>query len=249
MNMTMDAEMSTVAKPETHTDSLLTVHSLDVAYSGANIIHNLSLTVRRGSVSALMGRNGVGKTTLVKALMGLQRPGRGEIRYKGETITGLPAYARSRRGMGYVPQGRGIFPRLTVEENLKTGLRKARQSIPAAVYEYFPVLGDMQHRLGGDLSGGQQQQLAIGRALVTEPDLLILDEPTEGIQPSIIRRIGETLELLSETAGVTIIIVEQYLDFIREYADDFTILNRGTVAAAGETAELSSELIAEYLHL
>ena len=234
---------------KTNPEALISAENLDVGYRGVKIIHNLNFTVRRGAVSAVTGRNGVGKTTLVKTLMGLLEPSRGRILYKGENITRLPAYTRSRRGIGYVPQGRGIFPRLTVEENLKTGLRKSSQSIPAAVYEYFPVLRSMHHRLGGDLSGGQQQLLAIARAMVTRPDLLILDEPTEGIQPNIIERIGEVLKLLAESGGVTIIIVEQYLDFIRQYSSDFTILNRGAAVAEGKTAELGPELIARFLHL
>lgn len=230
-------------------DALIRVEHLDVGYGDVGIIQDLTFAVRRGAVSALMGRNGVGKTTLVKTLIGLLKPSRGELYYKDEKITRLPPYVRSRNGIGYVPQGRQIFPRLTVEENLKTGVRTARRGIPQAVYEHFPVLWEMRDRLGGDLSGGQQQQLAIGRAIVTEPELLILDEPTEGIQPNIIQHIGEVLRFLAEVSGVTILIVEQYLDFIREYSSDFKILNRGAIVASGQTDELTAEHVAQFLHL
>jgi len=228
---------------------MLKVENLSVAYGAVEILSGVNFSMERGSVLAVMGRNGVGKTTLMKSLVGLLKARTGEIYYDGAPLGKLQAYHRVRRGIGYVPQGRQIFPKLTVEENLMTGQRKAGQAIPKEIYEHFPVLKDMKNRRGGDLSGGQQQQLAIGRALVTNPKLLILDEPTEGIQPNIIQRIGEVLQILSQERGMTIVIVEQYLAFIREFSSHFVLMNKGSIVADGETSSLTSEHVEEYLRV
>lgn len=207
------------------------------------------MDVPAGEMVCIMGRNGVGKTTLVRNIMGLLSLSFGSVALDEVEISALPPHRRVRLGMAYVPQGRQIFPRLTVEENLRTGLPNRKADIPAEVFEYFPVLDEMRHRMGGDLSGGQQQQLAIGRALVTRPKLLILDEPTEGIQPNIIQRIGEVLSQLCKEQGMTILIVEQYLDFVKEFCDRFVLMNRGRVVATDEIGELREELIEEFLHV
>ncbi len=228
---------------------MLKVENLSVSYGAVEALTGVSFSIAAGSVLAVMGRNGVGKTTLMKSLVGLLKTRTGEIYYEGAPLGGLQAYHRVRKGIGYVPQGRQIFPKLTVEENLRTGQRKQGQAIPAEIYDYFPVLKEMRHRRGGDLSGGQQQQLAIGRALVTNPKLLILDEPTEGIQPNIIQKIGEVLRILSQKQGMTIIIVEQYLAFIREFSSHFLLMNKGTVVTEGETGGLTAEHVEEYLRV
>ncbi len=197
-----------------------------------------------------MGRNGVGKTTLLNCIMGLQPIRSGSISYEGRDISRLNAERRAALGIGYVPQGRQIFPLLTVRENLQIGLpaRADRaKKIPAFIFELFPVLGDMLERRGGDLSGGQQQQLAIGRALVVDPKLLILDEPTEGIQPNIVREIGDIIKGLTHDIGLTVLLVEQKLPIVRRIADNFAILDRGRKAAAGPIVELDDDLIREYL--
>ena len=228
---------------------MIVADKISVSYGHVEVLNSLSFQIKHGSVLAVMGRNGVGKTTLMKTIMGLIPKSSGTLHFKKESICSDPPYHRARRGIGYVPQGRHIFPRLTVEENLKTGLHKSRKAIPEEVYHFFPVLRDMSQRFGGDLSGGQQQQLSIARALVTDPELLILDEPTEGIQPNIIQKIGEVLRYLSQEKKMTIVIVEQYLDFIREFTDEFMILNRGQRVAQGPTEALSTELIENYLHV
>lgn len=228
---------------------MLKVENLSVSYGAVEALSGVSFSLERGAVLAVMGRNGVGKTTLMKSLVGLLRARSGEVYYDGAPLGALPAYHRVRKGIGYVPQGRQIFPKLTVEENLLTGKRRGGQAIPAEVYDYFPVLRDMKHRRGGDLSGGQQQQLAIGRALVTQPKLLILDEPTEGIQPNIIQKIGAVLRELSLERGMTIIIVEQYLAFIREFSSHFLLMNKGSVVTEGETSTLTSDHVEEYLRV
>lgn len=228
---------------------MLKVENLSVSYGTVEALSGVNFELSAGSVLAVMGRNGVGKTTLMKSLVGLLKARTGEVYYEGAALGGLQAYHRVRRGIGYVPQGRQIFPKLTVEENLRTGQRKAGAPIPQEIYEHFPVLRDMRYRRGGDLSGGQQQQLAIGRALVTNPKLLILDEPTEGIQPNIIQRIGEVLRLLSQERGMTIVIVEQYLAFIREFSSHFLLMNKGSVVTEGETSGLTSEHVEEYLRV
>lgn len=227
---------------------MLKVENLSVSYGAVEALSGVSFAVEKGSVLAVMGRNGVGKTTLMKSLVGLLKARTGEVFYEDEPLGKLPAYHRVRRGIGYVPQGRQIFAKLTVEENLLTGLRRGR-TIPPEVYEFFPVLADMRHRRGGDLSGGQQQQLAIGRALVTNPRLVILDEPTEGIQPNIIQKIGEVLRTLSQERGMTIVIVEQYLDFIREFSSHFLLMNKGTVVTEGLTTGLTAKHVEEYLRV
>lgn len=228
---------------------MVVADKVSVSYGNVEVLSNLSFEINRGSVLAVMGRNGVGKTTLMKTIMGLIPKKSGTLHFKGEQLCSTAPYHRARKGIGYVPQGRHIFPRLTVEENLKTGLSGGRKSIAPEIFDFFPVLKDMSQRYGGDLSGGQQQQLAIGRALVTEPELLILDEPTEGIQPNIIQKIGEVLQYLSREKKMTIVIVEQYLDFIREFSDEFMILNRGQRVADGRTEDLSHNLVENYLHV
>jgi len=228
---------------------MLKVENLSVSYGAVEALSGVTFSMEPGSVLAVMGRNGVGKTTLMKSLVGLLKARTGEIYYEGAPLGNLQAYHRVRKGIGYVPQGRQIFPKLTVEENLMTGQRKPGQAIPKEIYDHFPVLRDMKNRRGGDLSGGQQQQLAIGRALVTNPKLLILDEPTEGIQPNIIQRIGEVLRILSQERGMTIVIVEQYLAFIREFSSHFLIMNKGSVVTEGQTANLTSDHVEEYLRV
>jgi len=227
---------------------VLKVENLSVAYGAVEALSGVSFAVEKGAVLAVMGRNGVGKTTLMKSLVGLLKARSGEVFYEDVPLGKLPAYHRVRRGIGYVPQGRQIFAKLTVEENLLPRQRRGR-AIPAEVYEFFPVLADMRHRRGGDLSGGQQQQLAIGRALVTNPKLLILDEPTEGIQPNIIQKIGEVLRTLAQDRGMTIVIVEQYLDFIREFSSHFLLMNKGTVVTEGLTTGLTAQHVEEYLRV
>lgn len=232
---------------------MIKLDNITVSYGAVEALSQLDLTVKEGSILAVMGRNGVGKTTLMKTIVGLLKSDTGNIHYREEDVTSLPAYKRVTRGIGYVPQGRWIFPRLSVEENLRTGLRNPKsernRDIFDEVYEYFPVLKEMKNRSGGDLSGGQQQQLSIGRALMSEPELLILDEPTEGIQPNIIERIGEVLNRLANDKSMTIIIVEQYLDFIKEFSSDFIIINRGHIVEQGLTLGLSEQMIEKYLHV
>jgi len=228
---------------------MLNIENLDFSYGNVKALFGLSLKLEAGKIHCVTGRNGVGKTTLMKNIMGLLRSSSGSIKMGEVDLTTLPPYKRVWEGLAYVPQGRHIFPRLSVEDNLKTGFRTSRDAIPEEIFDYFPVLKEMKSRSGGDLSGGQQQQLAIGRALVTKPKLLILDEPTEGIQPNIIQRIGEVLKDLCVQCGMTILIVEQYLDFIREFCDTFTIMNRGQVVHHNLIEALSEELIVEYLHV
>ncbi|WP_372794332.1 urea ABC transporter ATP-binding subunit UrtE [Pontiella sp.] len=228
---------------------MLNIDKMSFSYGGVQALFEVTMGVPAGEIVCIMGRNGVGKTTLVRNIMGLLSLSFGSVTFNGTDISVLPPHKRVRQGMAYVPQGRQIFPRLTVEENLRTGLASKRDEIPADVFEYFPVLDEMRSRMGGDLSGGQQQQLAIARALVTRPKLLILDEPTEGIQPNIIQRIGEVLRSLSREQGMTILIVEQYLDFVKEFSDRFVLMNRGRVVAADEITHLREELVEEYLHV
>ncbi|WP_108444531.1 urea ABC transporter ATP-binding subunit UrtE [Halomonas denitrificans] len=230
---------------------MLTITSLDQYYGESHTLWDLDLEVPTGQCTCVMGRNGVGKTTLMKAIMGEVAVASGRIRFADDVeLTRRRVEDRSRLGIGYVPQGRQIFPLLTVEENLRTGL-SARgdglRRIPRRVYELFPVLEEMKHRRGGDLSGGQQQQLAIGRALVLEPRLLILDEPGEGIQPNIVTQIGEVIRRLIREDGLTVLLVEQKLPFARKYADRFAIMDRGRPVARGAIGELSEALIREHL--
>ena len=233
---------------------MLTVDKLNQFYGESHTLWDLDLDVPAGQCTCVMGRNGVGKTTLMKAIMGEVAVKSGQLRYQGNDgeieLTKKAVEARSRLGIGFVPQGRQIFPLLTVEENLRTGLAArgdGLKKIPERIYELFPVLKKMKHRRGGDLSGGQQQQLAIGRALVIEPKLLILDEPGEGIQPNIVAQIGQVIRQLIKEDGLTVLLVEQKLPFARKYADRFVIMDRGRPVAKGEISELSNELIKQHL--
>lgn len=219
-------------------------------YGGTQILWDLDLAVEPGSCTCIMGRNGVGKTTLLKCLMGLLPIRSGEILFDGQPIQGMPAEARAHMGIGYVPQGRDIFPLLTVEENLQVGLpcRKDKtKQIPEKIYELFPVLKDMRQRRGGDLSGGQQQQLAIGRALVIEPKVLILDEPNEGIQPNIVKQIGDVITHLNRGENLTVILVEQKLGFARKVGHEFRLMEKGRVVASDKMASLTDHLIKQHL--
>lgn len=228
---------------------MLEVKRLNQSYGESRTIWDVDLTVVPGSCICLMGRNGVGKTTLLKSIMGLLRIQAGTITFNGHDLTNLGAEQRARVGIGYVPQGREIFSQLTVAENLRIGLaaKGRRTTIPERVFEFFPVLRDMANRRGGDLSGGQQQQLAIGRALAIDPQLLILDEPTEGIQPSIVSHIAEIIQELNQRHGVTVLLVEQKLPFARKVASQYTIIDRGRVVADGQMNELSPEIVTRYL--
>ncbi|WP_417548064.1 urea ABC transporter ATP-binding subunit UrtE [Marinobacter segnicrescens] len=230
---------------------MLQIEKLNQYYGESHTLWDLDLDVPQGQCTCVMGRNGVGKTTLMKCIMGEEKVENGSIRFADELdLVKQPLEQRARLGIGYVPQGRQIFPLLTVEENLRTGLAArgdGQKTIPERIYELFPVLREMKHRRGGDLSGGQQQQLAIGRALVIEPRLLILDEPGEGIQPNIVAQIGEVIRKLIAEDGLTVLLVEQKLPFARKYADRFAILDRGRRMAEGQIGELSDELIKQYL--
>jgi urea transport system ATP-binding protein len=222
---------------------MLAVSNLNQYYGGSHILRNLSFEAPAGKVTALLGRNGVGKSTLLKTLMGLLPAKSGQVLFQQKDITAVKPYERVRAGIGYVPQGREIFPRLTVEENLQMGLaaRPPGASIPERVFEMFPVLRSMLRRRGGDLSGGQQQQLAIGRALAVGPRLLILDEPTEGIQPSIIKDIERAIRTLAESGEMAILLVEQYYDFARSLADQYLVMERGEIAARGAGADMDRD--------
>jgi urea transport system ATP-binding protein len=229
--------------------SLLVTDSVNQFYGGSHILWDLSIRVPEGSCTCLMGRNGVGKTTLLRSIMGSVPIRSGSIRFEDSELVGAAVEQRARRGIGYVPQGREIFPQLSVEENLRTGLagrRDRAKEIPALVFELFPVLEEMLARRGGDLSGGQQQQLAIGRALAADPKLLILDEPTEGIQPNIVSQIGDVIQTLKEQ-GLTVLLVEQKLPFARRVADGFVIMERGRAVATGSIDELDDRLVKAYL--
>jgi urea transport system ATP-binding protein len=214
---------------------MLRIENLHLYYGASHTLRGVGLEAAPGRVTCVLGRNGVGKTSLLRAILGLASVQRGRIEWEGHAIEGEAAHRRARAGIGNVPQGREIFPRLTVEENLRTGLAarpKGDRRLPDMVFELFPVLKEMLRRRGGDLSGGQQQQLAIARALVTRPRLLLMDEPTEGIQPSIIRQIGQVIRRLAAGGDMAILLVEQYLDFAREIADDFVVMDRGEVVMA-----------------
>ncbi|MBD3894977.1 urea ABC transporter ATP-binding subunit UrtE [Halomonas sp. ML-15] len=230
---------------------MLKVDKLNQYYGESHTLWDLTLDVPPGECTCVMGRNGVGKTTLLKCVMGEERVADGSLRFGDDIeLTRKRVEERARLGIGYVPQGRQIFPLLTVEENLRTGLAArsdGKRTIPERVYELFPVLEEMRHRRGGDLSGGQQQQLAIGRALVIEPKMLILDEPGEGIQPNIVAQIGEVIRKLIDEDGLTVLLVEQKLPFARKYADRFVIIDRGREVAKGPIAELSDGLIKQHL--
>jgi urea transport system ATP-binding protein len=226
---------------------MLTVKDINQYYGGSHILRGLSLDARMGKVTVLLGRNGVGKTTLLKSLMGLVPIKSGSIEFDGKPIQQFTPYQRARAGIGFVPQGREIFARLTVEENLRMGLayKRASEPIPAELFELFPVLSQMLKRRGGDLSGGQQQQLAIARALAAKPKLLMLDEPTEGIQPSIIKDIGRVIRKLADRGDMAILLVEQYYDFARELADDFLVMQRGEFIARGAGSEMEDKGVRE----
>jgi urea transport system ATP-binding protein len=229
---------------------MLEVEGVDLSYGAAQALRKVSIKAAPGKVTCVLGRNGVGKTSLLRAIVGHHPIRGGSISWKGEPITKLRPDERTRRGIAYVPQGREIFPLLTVRENLETGyapLKPADRNIPADVFELFPVLKTMQGRRGGDLSGGQQQQLSIGRALVTRPTLLILDEPTEGIQPSIIKDIGRAIGFLREKGNIAILLVEQYYEFARDLADSFAVMDRGEVVLAGQKADLVESDVRRYL--
>ena len=229
---------------------MLKIEGLNQFYGESHTLWDIDLEVPGEECTCLMGRNGVGKTTLLECIMGLLPPRSGRILFESTDLTRLPAERRAALGIGYVPQGRQIFPLLTVEENLLVGLparRDGARGIPPLVFELFPVLREMLHRRGGDLSGGQQQQLALGRALVLDPGLLILDEPTEGIQPNIVQEIGEIIRRLNRETGLTVLLVEQKLPFARKVADRFCILDRGRNVAGGMMTELDDTLVREYL--
>jgi urea transport system ATP-binding protein len=222
---------------------MLKVKNIHQYYGGSHILRDVSLEAHPGKVTVLLGRNGVGKTTLLKSLMGLVPIKSGTIEFDGVPIQRKTPYERARSGMGFVPQGREIFARLTVEENLRMGLayRSASTPIPAELFDLFPVLRQMLHRRGGDLSGGQQQQLAIARALAPRPRLLILDEPTEGIQPSIIKDIGRVIRMLADRGDMAIVLCEQYYDFAQDLADDYLVMERGEVIARGLGKDMEAE--------
>jgi urea transport system ATP-binding protein len=223
-------------------DSLLSIQKVNQFYGGSHILRDVSLKVQMGKVTCVLGRNGVGKTTLLKSLMGVVPIKNGDIALNGQSINKLTSYERVRAGIGFVPQGREIFARLTVEENIRMGLAYLPGStkIDPEIYELFPVLKQMLHRRGGDLSGGQQQQLAIARALVAKPKLLVLDEPTEGIQPSIIKDIGRVIRMLADRGTMGILLVEQYFDFAQELADFYAVMQRGEVVDSGDAQRMKT---------
>ena len=229
---------------------MLTVTDVDLYYGASHTLRSVNLTARMGEVTCILCRNGVGKTSLLRAIFGLQRIQRGSVQWDGVPLDGLRPHERARRGLALVPQGRDIFPRLTVQENLETGfapLPRSLRHVPDEIFELFPVLRDMLHRRGGDLSGGQQQQLAIARALVTRPRLLILDEPTEGIQPSIIKDIERVIRNLAARGDMAILLVEQYFEFARDLADAYVVMERGEVVLAGEKEDMVESAVRRYL--
>ena len=231
---------------------MLAISDLSAAYGMSRVLYGVDLKVGEAETVALLGRNGAGKSTLLRTIVGLHAESGGKVVFQGDDITTMPPFQRARRGIGYVPQGRGIFPHLTVEENLLMGLPAAAgrgrdASVPEHVYELFPVLRTLRRRKGGVLSGGEQQQLAIGRALVTQPKLLILDEPTEGIQPSIVQHIDEAIQTIRQRLRISILLVEQFLDFVWSVADRFYVLRRGTIADQGSPREREPDSIVHLL--
>ncbi len=230
--------------------STLQIRAADLHYGAAQALYGITIECQPGRITAVLGRNGVGKSSTLRAVTGINNVSAGEIVFDNEVLRKSPPYKRARMGIGYVPQGREIFPLLTVRENLETGyagLPRGERSIPDYIFTLFPVLKSMLGRRGGDLSGGQQQQLAIGRALVTRPKVLVLDEPTEGIQPSIIKDIGRALQFLRDEKGMTILLVEQYLDFCREIADDIYIMDRGQIMHKGRASDLDLPEVRRHL--
>jgi urea transport system ATP-binding protein len=228
---------------------MLQVQDIDLYYGASQALRGVSVSAAAGKITCVLGRNGVGKSSLLRAIVGLQPVRGGRILLEGADLAGLPAYERARRGIAYVPQGREIFGRLTVRENLETGLAvrpRAQRGIPDSIFALFPVLKEMLRRRGGDLSGGQQQQLAIARALMTRPKLLVLDEPTEGIQPSIIKDIRRIVKSLA-SGEMAILLVEQYFDFARDLADDYAVLDRGEVVLAGPAANMVEAEVRRYI--
>lgn len=228
---------------------MLNIENLNQKYGGSHILRDLSFEVKKGEVTCLLGRNGAGKTTLLKCLMGVVASASGKITFDGRDITHEPSHIRVRHGIGYVPQGREIFPRLTVYENLIMGLasRPSETPLPKQIYEMFPILKEFLKRRGGDLSGGQQQQLAIGRALAISPQLLLLDEPTEGIQPSIIKDIERSIRSLAEQGTMAILLVEQYYDFAHSLADQYLLMERGEFIKRGSGEDMEKDGIRELL--
>jgi len=229
---------------------MLKVENVNLFYGAAQALRGVSLSATIGKVTCLLGRNGVGKTSLLRAICGLQPITSGSIHFEGHDVSNLPAYERARRGVALVPQGREIFSLLTVKENLETGfapLKRDQKKIPDEVFELFPVLQSMLRRRGGDLSGGQQQQLAIGRALTMRPKLLVLDEPTEGIQPSVIKDIGRAITFLRQRGDMAILLVEQYLEFAQELADDFAVMDRGEVVMSGTRETFDAEAVRKHM--
>jgi urea transport system ATP-binding protein len=229
---------------------MLSVQNVNLFYGAAQALRSVSLAANIGRVTCLLGRNGVGKTSLLRAICGLQPIASGSIAFDGQDVSRLPPYDRARRGVALVPQGREIFPLLTVKENLETGfapLKRDLKRVPDEVFELFPVLQSMLRRRGGDLSGGQQQQLAIGRALTMRPKLLVLDEPTEGIQPSVIKDIGRAITFLRQRGDMAILLVEQYLDFARELADDFAVMDRGEIVMSGTRETFDTEAVRRHM--
>jgi urea transport system ATP-binding protein len=229
---------------------MLSVENIDLFYGASQALRSVSIDVKKGEVTSLLGRNGVGKSSTLRAVVGQQPIAAGKIVWEGEDITSLNSSQRARKGIAVIPQGREIFPLLTVHENLKTGfaaLSRKDRFIPSEIYDLFPVLKDMLDRRGGDLSGGQQQQLAIGRALVTRPRLLVLDEPTEGIQPSIIKDIGNVIALLRDRGDMAIFLVEQYFEFARDLADRLAVMDRGEVVLAGRKEDLQESDVRKFL--
>ncbi len=229
---------------------MLAVEDVDLYYGASYTLRRVAMTACKGEVTCILGRNGVGKTSLLRALFGLQPIAAGKVVWEDRDITRLPPHLRARHGLALVPQGRDIFPRLTVQENLETGfapLPREKREIPDDIFSLFPVLRDMLRRRGGDLSGGQQQQLAIARALVTRPRLLILDEPTEGIQPSIIKDIERVIRLLAQRGDMAILLVEQYFDFARDLADAYVVMERGEVVLSGRKSDMEESAVRRYL--
>ena len=229
---------------------MLTVDNVNLHYGAAQALRGVTIKAEMGKITCVLGRNGVGKSSLLRAVTGQQPVSGGKVAFEGKELNGMAPYNRAKLGIGYVPQGREVFPLLTVKENLETGFAsvgRGDRTIPAYIFELFPVLQSMLGRRGGDLSGGQQQQLAIGRALVTRPKVLVLDEPTEGIQPSIIKDIGRALQFLRDEKGMTILLVEQFLDFCREIADDIYVMDRGEIQHAGPASDLDLPEVRRHL--